>query len=52
LLGTPFGLSLEVDDVDRFIFLDNFFKKLVLLMFHPPFFGEKYINCSPNVVFV
>ncbi len=43
LLGTPFGLGLEVDDVDRFIFLE--LKKIDLLVFHPSFFGEIYTNC-------
>jgi len=44
LLGTPFGLGLEVDDVDKFIFLEfNFF--FDLLVFHPSFFGEIYTNC-------
>jgi hypothetical protein len=33
LFCTPFGLHLEVDDVDIFIFLDNFFKKLVYWCF-------------------
>jgi len=44
LLGTPFGLGLEVDDVDKFIFLEfNLF--FDLLVFHPSFFGEIYTNC-------
>jgi len=33
LLGTPFGLGLEVDDVDRLIFLDKIKKKLVYWCF-------------------
>lgn len=33
MFGTPFGLGLEVDDVDRLIFLEKIKKKLVIWCF-------------------